>query len=233
MEVQRTWSEPNAAYYQDKKEQFEKAIKEMDWKLVTSEMQLPLQTGFAIKEFVNKLQLPRVSHVALSDAFQPYGFYGLRTHYGDGQVEIYIIDTGLAGAVICSDKHPMPVDKETLIKGWIEIAKEHSFIKDGELSEPFGRTYFWECITIEELRTMLLKFDWCIGQAYFYKNLCFINRCAGDNWLSIRDNIEFGNISFQNIIMGWNVMANSYNAYEQLIERMLKATPEQLKNLEY
>lgn len=230
MEVQRSWSEPNSAYYKDKKEEFEKAITEMEWKLVTSEMQLPLSTGFAIKEFVNKLQLPRVSHIALSNDFAPYGFYGLRTHYGDGQVEIYILDTGLAGAVICSDKHPMPVDKETLIKKWIEIGQRYADI-DGTMNNPLGRDFFYECITIEELVSRMEKTDWVKGQAYFYKNLCFIFEiCVQNDWLVIRDELPFDSINIMHIAKD---QQGQNRTLPELIEAILEATPEQLKNLSY
>lgn len=120
------------------------------------------------------------------------------------------------------------------IKTWLEIGNKNIWIKEHN-TDPDCLTYrdpafdeksFCECETVQELIEKFEYGNWCIGQAFYYKNICFINQIdAGDEWLVIRDDIAFESFSCQNIIKA--------GEFEMCIDRILKATPEQLKNLDY
>lgn len=117
--------------------------------------------------------------------------------------------------------------KDCLIKIWVKLGKDNPWIKHSWDPE-FNEKSFYECKTIEELKEKFIHGNWCLGSAFFYQNLCFINQVnGGDEWLTIRDDI-----SFESCSMGF-IIRNNTEKFENLIQRFLDATPEQLKNRKY
>ena len=121
-----------------------------------------------------------------------------------------------------------------LIKEWLKIAQNNYWIKqrgscdpncDCAFESPLQEDDFYECLTIEELYNELTKANWVLGQPFYYQNLCFINQInAGDEFLVIRDTIEFESIT---------ASAFSFEKFSQWIERVFKASEKQLKELNY
>ena len=69
------------------------------WLEIPKEGQLAvaMMPGEAIKTAIRELKLPRVSHVGISVACSPCGFYGIRAHYGkngEQRVDVFVMDTG-------------------------------------------------------------------------------------------------------------------------------------------
>lgn len=115
-----------------------------------------------------------------------------------------------------------------LIQTWVEIGNKNPWISQA-WDPPFDKSMFYECKTIDELIDKLEWGNWCLGSAFYYKNLCFINQInGGDEWLVIKDDIPFDSMSCRLIIKD-----HGREYFRQLIERMLSATREQLVNLEY
>jgi len=121
-----------------------------------------------------------------------------------------------------------------MIKEWIDIGNRNPWIKEHN-NDPYCLTYrdpvfdenmFTECKSIEELKERFIHGNWCIGQAFYYKNICFINQVnGGDEWLVIRDDIPFESFNCCNII--------DAGEFDDYIIRIERASPEQLKSLEY
>ena len=83
---------------------------------------------------------------------------------------------------------------------------------------------------LEELKKTFLEGNWCLGQAFIYKNLCFINQVnAGDEWLTIK-NFEDEAIHFESISM---IPTIRDEEFEELIERLSKANKEDCLSLTY
>ena len=109
------------------------------------------------------------------------------------------------------------------IQTWIKIGKANPWIKQvgsGNPEDlcayeaPFGENYFYECKTLDELKEKFERNNWCLGQAFYYQNLCFINQIdGGDEWLTIKDNWAFESISWMLIIKAGD--------FENLMERLL------------
>jgi hypothetical protein len=79
---------------------------------------------------------------------------------------------------------------------------------------------------LEQLELIFQYGYWCLGQGFYYRNLCFINQIdGGDEWLTIKDDYAFESITFARIIGD-----GEFNAY---IKRLLNATKEQCINLAY
>jgi len=127
---------------------------------------------------------------------------------------------------------------EDLLDIWVRLGMNNPWIKQvgsGDpndtcaFEKPWGKDYFTECKTVDELMQRFTHGNWMLGVAFYYKNLCFINQInAGDEWLTIKNNIAFESISADLIIE-----QDGEQRFKDMIEDMLNATPEQLRNLTY
>lgn len=123
------------------------------------------------------------------------------------------------------EKNTNKPDTKDLIREWIQIGSSNSWIKYA-CDPPFNELSFCECFSMEELEEKLENGNWCLGAAFFYKNLCFINQVdGGDEWLTIKDDYAFESFTFSRIIRD--------GRFKEYIERLLAATREQCLELEY
>lgn len=114
------------------------------------------------------------------------------------------------------------------IKNWFEIGKKNPFICKAE-DPKFTEDSFTECKTLDYLIEIFKHCNWCIGQAFYYKNLCFINQVnAGDEWLTIRDGVHFESAS-----CGAMIKYDGEEYFKLWIEDCLTASVEELKHLDY
>lgn len=114
------------------------------------------------------------------------------------------------------------------IETWYKIGNKNPWIRQAHDPE-FTRTSFIECMTINTLVKKLRGGNWSLGQAFYYKNLCFINQVdGGDEWKVIRDDIDFESWSCGSVIREYGE-----ERFINQLNRMLAATDEQLRNLEY
>jgi hypothetical protein len=83
------------------------AIRHLDWQEIPKggHLEAPAMPGLGIKAAIRELHIPKVSHVAWSSHLAPYGFYGIRGHYTNGDAEVYIVDLGTHLVPVCSDFH--------------------------------------------------------------------------------------------------------------------------------
>ena len=133
---------------------------------------------------------------------------------------------------------------ETQIQQWLKIGLRNPFInaQNNDIDclsfrDPvFDEKMFCECKTIDELIEKLNYGNWCLGQAFYYKNICFINQVnGGDEFLVIKNNISFESISYYDY---WENGVHHYEGYSrpefrEFIDRVMKATDEQLLSLQY
>lgn len=119
-------------------------------------------------------------------------------------------------------------ENRELVETWFNIAKKNPWISEAYDPE-FTKEIFTECKELSYLISELKSGNWCLGQAFYYKNLCFINQVnAGDEWLVIRDDIDFESAS-----CGLMIKRHGEEYFELWIEDCLEATPDELKTLEY
>ena len=114
---------------------------------------------------------------------------------------------------------------ESFIQEWLKIGKRNLWIK--EASDPvFDEKSFYKCDTAQILKDKIAVGNWCLGTAFYYNNICFINQIdGGDEWLAIRGNVPFESFTFENII--------KRDEFEQYIARIESATDKQLRELTY
>jgi hypothetical protein len=111
------------------------------------------------------------------------------------------------------------------IDRWIQIGLKNPWIVQA-YDPPLTRACFYECRTPEELKEKLEHGNWCLGTAFYYLDICFINQVdGGDEWLTIRHGIPFESISWMIVIRA--------GQFHDLLNRLLSATPEQCPRLEY
>jgi hypothetical protein len=83
------------------------AIASMKWETLEPGKQFPMMPAMGISEVIKQCRVPKASHVAISNHLAPYGFYGIRGHYTNGDAEVYVIDSGDCITPVCADFHPV------------------------------------------------------------------------------------------------------------------------------
>jgi len=82
------------------------AMQRMDWLEIPtdgSRLQVAMMPGLGINEAIKQLRLPKVSHIAISHELAPYGFYGIRAHYSNADVDVFLVDRGSDMFPVCME----------------------------------------------------------------------------------------------------------------------------------
>jgi hypothetical protein len=118
-----------------------------------------------------------------------------------------------------------------LVKDWYGLCSENIWIR-GAYDPIFTLDSFYECKSVDELVEKLEHGNWCLGNAFYYKNICFIQQVdGGDEWLVIRDNIVFESWSAGRVIREGGELGKE--RFVRVLSHMLWATPKQLRSLNY
>lgn len=102
--MQRNWTTIGASELNISRARVESAIASLEWKPLPVTM--GACQGMGIDACIHQLNIPKVSHVAESLQFAPYGFYGIRAHYSNGDADVYVVDRGSDIIPVCSDFTP-------------------------------------------------------------------------------------------------------------------------------
>jgi hypothetical protein len=107
---------------------------------------------------------------------------------------------------------------------WVTIGKQNPWIRKA-YDPRFDLSQVHEKKSAQELYDHFQRGNWCLGDAPYYQNICFINQVdGGSEYLVIRDDISFESISADRYTL---------EELEDFIERVQKASPEQLRKAEY
>ncbi len=114
------------------------------------------------------------------------------------------------------------------IPTWIRIGKKNRWI--GQANDPPLTTQsFHPCLSDAELLDKFEHGNWCLGQAFFRGDLCFIQQLNdGDEWLAIKRDVPFESVSFGRIIE-----TKGRDAAQALLDRMRAASIEPCRELDY
>jgi hypothetical protein len=111
-----------------------------------------------------------------------------------------------------------------LIPIWHMIGIMNPWISEA-VDPEFDYDSFSECASFEELYDKVSRGNWCLGRAFYHKNICLINQInGGDEWMVIKDDVDFESFT---------VGAMTKEEFLYNMECIEKATLEQCKNLEY
>ena len=114
---------------------------------------------------------------------------------------------------------------ESWLDTWEKIGKQNHWIRKA-YDPPFTKKMLEKCDSMEALQERLSRRCWCLGQGFYYQNLCFINQMeGGDEWLTIKDDYAFESITFADFI--------KRGVFPVLIERLLRASKEDCIKLKY
>lgn len=90
-----------------------------------------------------------------------------------------------------------PVDP---VATWLVIGEANRWIQRA-CDPPFTPASFVACADAAELAARLAHGNWCLGQAFFLGDLCFIQQVGGgDEWLVIKQNVAFESASCGHMI---------------------------------
>lgn len=111
------------------------------------------------------------------------------------------------------------------LETWLELGNLNDWI-NGASDPPFDKRSFSVCVTREELEAAFLHGNWCVGQAWVYGELCFINQHDGGNeYLVIRRDVVFESISADLMVHD-----GTFGLWLRAVEA---ASDHQLRTLEY
>jgi hypothetical protein len=114
---------------------------------------------------------------------------------------------------------------ESPIAAWLKAGRANPWIRQA-YDPPFTEKSFCRCATREELRARMDHGNWCLGQAFYLDNLCFIQQVdGGDEWLALRGGVEFESVSLG--------LISKRGKFDDWLDRVAAATDEQLIDLEY
>ena len=102
--MQRTWTKTGATYSTGRRKSLARAFDALEWPALPIEC--GMMPGENIKHAIRELHIPKVSHVAISHERAPYGLYGIRAHYSNGDADIYLLDRGSDLMTLASDFEP-------------------------------------------------------------------------------------------------------------------------------
>jgi hypothetical protein len=112
-----------------------------------------------------------------------------------------------------------------LVATWLAIGQANRWIRRA-WDPPFTRASFVARVDAAELGTRLAHGNWCLGQAFFLGDLCFIQQVGGgDEWLVIKQSVAFESASCGVMI------ANG--TFAGFLARVQAATVEQCASLAY
>lgn len=116
---------------------------------------------------------------------------------------------------------------ERWIDTWLKIGMKNYWISRAYDPE-FTRRSFSECKTLDYLMDMLEEGNWCLGQAFYFEDICFINQVSGgDEWMVIRRDLDFESMNCGRVI------ERGRDNFIDFIRRVQVATNEELENLNY
>jgi hypothetical protein len=116
----------------------------------------------------------------------------------------------------------------TWLETWEKIGLLNPWIK-AALDPAFDKSMLAECKTLDYLIQMFEHGNFCVGQGFYYKDLCFIN-CVdgGDEWRTIRRDKPFETIS-----CGRLIRKRGTEYFKRLVNTYLAASDEELESLEF
>lgn len=119
------------------------------------------------------------------------------------------------GKVLCDT-----CGKREMTDLWLFAGYRNPWIRTAD--DPFfDRKSFCEVKTVDELIEKLRYNNWCIGDAFVFKNLALINQVGGGGeWLAIKDWCTFDSITFQNVIQKGEGYARLY--IQKLLDLSIK-----------
>jgi len=108
---------------------------------------------------------------------------------------------------------------------WLAIGSANRWIQRA-CDPPFTGASFVACTDAAELAERLSRGNWCLGQAFFLGELCFIQQVGGgDEWLVIKQNVAFESASCGTMI--------ATARFADFLARIQAATVEQCAALAY
>jgi hypothetical protein len=101
------WTKTGSEYTKGKEPAIKNIIGRMDWMKLPGKDEAALSIGampgLGIQGAIREYRIPKVSHIAISHEMAPYGLYGIRGHYKNADVDIFLVDSGCEIIPICSN----------------------------------------------------------------------------------------------------------------------------------
>ena len=119
----------------------------------------------------------------------------------------------------------------TILKTWEEIGNRNAWVMRA-WDPPFNAKSIKMLDTMEELVGWIMRGNWCLGAAFAWKDICFINQVDGyGEWLVIKGKTSFE--SFTTRESGEKYAGMTAEELLEAIKDIDTATEEECAKLEY
>lgn len=105
--MKRSWTTVGASLVADQ-EKTGRKLDRLTWVSVDG-LEVGFSPGYAIKQAIQELRIPRVERIAIGTWRGGGGLYGIEGRYRDGVARVYLVDTGAGITPIASDFEPVAV----------------------------------------------------------------------------------------------------------------------------
>lgn len=111
------------------------------------------------------------------------------------------------------------------LQAWLRIGNKNPWINKA-VDPPFDENSFKDLsISLSVLVDTILRGNWSLGTAFYYKDICLINQInGGDEWLTIKQDVTFESLTCEAI---------GRERLIGLLRDIDNSTPEQCRRWEY
>lgn len=102
-----------------------------------------------------------------------------------------------------------------LLDAWYLIGKKNPWISEAYDPE-FTKKSLHNCHDLTTLFRKIANGNWCLGQGFYYENICLINQCeGGDEWLMIVGTDEVDSLSLGRCLTGekYGIVASMFQEF--------------------
>lgn len=88
------WLNVGKEHTEGQEERLEKIFDAVDWLDIVEHKTTAMCPAMGISETIKQLNMHKVTHYAVSHECAPYGMYGIKAHYINMDVDLFVLDTG-------------------------------------------------------------------------------------------------------------------------------------------
>lgn len=112
-----------------------------------------------------------------------------------------------------------------LLSAWMAIGEQNDWICEA-VDPEFNASSFVRCDSIDELVAHFKAGNWSLGNAFYLKDLCFIQQVnAGDEYLAMKGDVPFDSVSCQ----FW--VSKNEDEFRRFLTNVLNASSDQVKSM--
>ena len=97
------WMKVGKEHWKGNQERIINICESAEWTHIPKEgITIAMMPALGIEGVIKEFKIPKVSHIAILRDLAPFGLYGIRGHYKNGDADIFVVDEGDHISPLCS-----------------------------------------------------------------------------------------------------------------------------------